>query len=265
LRLRSTLSRDRVSAYGERSSVAAGVPDRGRGANPMADARLARTVHRATAAPPSWRSNVTPSPTLNAALRGFAGRRTALPIGPLAAPSSAATPADLLRVANVLGTRRAKALAASATLGRVHGMYARRRSPGPRGPRRPPRPTHGRRTLCARLHKRRWQRPQQRRLRAAMTRGAATRVTGNSRRHRTARRTPGRRIRANPPHPGPHFASGVDVSGSDSRRGVQSGGSSSPRPGVCAGALVTGVRRGLLEQVAGGGCDPCPVDSCPAE
>jgi hypothetical protein len=34
-----------------------------------------------------------------------------LPIGPLAAPSSAATPADLLRVANVLGTRRAKALA----------------------------------------------------------------------------------------------------------------------------------------------------------
>jgi hypothetical protein len=193
------------------------------------------------------------------------GEEDGVPIGPLAAPSSAATPADLLRVANVLGTRRAKALAASATLGHVHGMYARRRSPGPRGPRRPPRPTHGRRTLCARLHKRRWQRPQQRRLRAAMTRGAPTRVTGNSRRHRTARRTPGRRIRANPPHPGPHFASGVDVSGSGSRRGVQSGGSSSPRPGVCAGALVTGVRRGLLEQVAGGGCDPCPVDSCPAE
>jgi transposase InsO family protein len=39
------------------------------------------------------------------------GEEDGVPIGPLAAPSSAATPADLLRVANVLGTRRAKALA----------------------------------------------------------------------------------------------------------------------------------------------------------
>jgi hypothetical protein len=105
--VKATLSRDRASAHWDRSSVAAGGPDRGRGANPMARARRRsdRAAQRRLRACGGQRHLVA---DLDAALREVRGCEEDSVAGlPQAASSSPATPADLLPLAPARAPARA--------------------------------------------------------------------------------------------------------------------------------------------------------------